>query len=145
MSDRLAEIKSGHLVGDDDVDWLIAEVERLEAELADLREVNQVLKKYRDEVEVLEAWQRGQIAVAVKCQKEGTECPVCFDQAARKILGEKIGECSYCNNPIQDDDAVIVKVYCSNTCYDCTDEEAYRILNDENEHLKQALDECGDA
>ena len=28
MSDRLAEIKSGHLVGDDDVDWLIAEVKR---------------------------------------------------------------------------------------------------------------------
>ena len=31
MTNRLAEIKSGHLVGDDDVDWLIARVERLEA------------------------------------------------------------------------------------------------------------------
>ena len=29
MTNRLAEIKSGHLVGDDDVDWLIAEVEQL--------------------------------------------------------------------------------------------------------------------
>ena len=31
MTNRLAEIKSGHLVGDDDVDWLIAEIEQARA------------------------------------------------------------------------------------------------------------------
>ena len=36
MTNRLAEIKSGHLVGDDDVDWLIAEVERLKEAHANL-------------------------------------------------------------------------------------------------------------
>ena len=95
MTDRLAEIKSGHLVGDDDVDWLIAEIERLEALLTTEQHLTVVLTKdaesLREQITVLESWQRGQIAVAVKCQKERTECPVCLDQAARSMSCPECG------------------------------------------------------
>ncbi len=34
-------------------------------------------------------------------------------------------ECSYCGNPIQETDSVVVKTYCGQACVTCTDEHAY--------------------
>jgi hypothetical protein len=49
------------------------------------------LERAEAKIKVLEAWQRGQIAAAVKCQKERTECPVCLDQAARSMSCPECG------------------------------------------------------
>ena len=61
-------------VGNASLHLIVEQVERLEAKVV-----------------VLEAWQRGQIAAAVRCQKEGTECPVCLDQAARSMSCPECG------------------------------------------------------
>jgi len=60
------------------VDSLRIEVKQLEAKLANLHKVNQVLKKYRDQVEVLEAWQR-----------RSTSATIAFVNIAEVIANER--------------------------------------------------------
>lgn len=67
-------------------------VDVLREDLATEKHLTTVLTKdsesLREQIVVLEAWQRGQISAAVKSQKYGTECPVCLDQAAKKLLSD---------------------------------------------------------
>jgi hypothetical protein len=58
---------------------------------ADLREEKDksdaMCEQMRSELQVLEAWQRGQIVAVAKSLKK-PECPVCLDQAIKRLTGD---------------------------------------------------------
>jgi len=64
-------------------------------------------------------------------QAEERDNRIAVQVASSKDLEQQLAalrtaaECSYCGNPIQETDSVVVKTYCGQACVTCTDEHAY--------------------